>query len=86
MRWTTDEYGTRRFTDPSAPGWDITIYSQDPGAEIYVETGISGTSVDVTRDGIEVFGEDTRGWNCSGVRFTIPWAIMHAIIEVQSRN
>lgn len=83
MTWNTDDIGIRRFTSPDAPGWVLTIYPEVQG--IYVDTGSADTEVEVTADGIEVFGEVSRGGytGYEGVRFTIPWVIMREIVRFQ---
>ena len=82
MAWNTDENGTRRFTSPAAPGWELVEWSHSPG-RIYVDTGSSSTEVDVDSNGVEVFGETSNSYSYSGVRFTIPWAIVREIIRFQ---
>jgi len=81
MGWINDDNGTRRFTSPSAPDWELTVWAHDP-SRIYVDSP-SDTEVNVDSDGIEVFGESIRAYDCSGVRFTIPWVIIREIIEFQ---
>ena len=82
MGWIVDDNGTRRFTSPQAPGWKLTVYESRPD-QIDVDTGANETDVTVTPDGIEVFGEQTNSYDCSAVRFTIPWAIIQEIIRFQ---
>jgi len=81
--WITDDIGIRRFTSPEAPGWVVTIYPE-VSTSIYVDTGNGDTEVDVSRDGIMVFGEESRGYSgCVGVRFIIPWVIVREIVRFQ---
>jgi len=83
MGWIVDDNGTRRFTSPSAPDWELTVWAHDPN-RIYVDSP-GDTEVSVDSDGIEVFGERSSngGYDFSGVRFTIPWVIIREIIEFQ---
>jgi hypothetical protein len=81
--WITDDIGIRRFTSPDAPGWILSIYPE-VSSSICVDTGIRDAEVDVSRDGIMVFGEESRGYSgCVGVRFTIPWVIVREIVRYQ---
>jgi len=90
MTWITDDIGIRRFTSPDAPGWILSIHPEVPSC-ICVDTGNGDTEVDVSRDGIMVFGEESRGYSgCApstvrwqGVRFTIPWVIVREIVRYQ---
>ena len=82
MAWNTDDNGTRRLTDPSAPGWELTVWAHQPD-RIDVDTGSSRSEVCVEPEGIEVFGERSCGYELSGERFTIPWAIVREIIRFQ---
>jgi len=92
MTWTTDDIGIHRFTSPDAPGWILSIHPEVPSS-IYVDTGNGDTEVDISQDGITVFGEDPRAlpraWFAaaavlhSGVRFTIPWVIVREIVRYQ---
>ena len=82
MAWITNDLGTRRFTSPEAPGWELTVYSHDPG-RISVDSRNSDTEVSVDHEGIEVFGESSCGYDFSGVRFTIPWVIVREIVRFQ---
>jgi hypothetical protein len=81
MGWIDDDNGTRRFTSPSAPDWVLTVWAHDPN-RIYVDSP-GDTEVCVDSDGIEVFGERIALYDCSAVRFTIPWAILREIIRFQ---
>lgn len=81
MTWIIDDNGTRRFTSPSAPGWELTVWAHDPN-RIYVDSP-GDTEVSVDSDGIEVFGERSSGYDFSGVRFTIPWVIIQEIVRFQ---
>jgi hypothetical protein len=97
MTWTTDDIDIRRFTSPDAPGWILSIHPEVPSctcavpSRICVDTGNGDTEVDVSRDGIMVFGEESRGNSgCTpskrsyvGVRFTIPWVIVREIVRYQ---
>jgi hypothetical protein len=82
MAWNTDDNGTRRFTDLSAPGWELTVWAHQPD-RIDVDTGSSSSEVCVEPEGIQVFGEESNGYNFSGVRFTIPWVIVREIVRFQ---
>jgi len=83
MTWTTDDIGIRRFTSPDAPGWILSIHPEVPSC-ICVDTGNGDTEVDVSRDGIMVFGEESRGNSgYVGVRFIIPWVIVREIVRYQ---
>lgn len=80
MAWNTDEFGTRRFTDPSAPGWELVIWPSQVD-QIDVVTGRNETDVSVGSDGIGVFGEESNSYTCSAVRFTIPMVIVREIVR-----
>ena len=82
MGWITNEFGTRIFTDPTAPGWELTVFESTPSV-MHVDSP-DDTEVSVTSGGIEVFGEESHGYaGFSGVRFTIPWVITREIVRFQ---
>jgi len=82
MAWNTDENGTKRFTSPEAPGWEVVEWAHSPG-RVYVHTPGSATEVIVDDDGVTVFGESSNGYSFSGVQFTIPWSIVREIVRFQ---
>lgn len=82
MSWNTDENGTRRFTSPEAPGWEIVEWAHSPG-RIDVHSPGYETEVCVEPEGIQVFGESSNFYSFSGVRFTIPWVIVREIVRFQ---
>lgn len=81
MGWITDDNGTKRFTSPETPDWELTVFAHDPN-RIYVDSP-GDTDVSVESEGIEVFGEGSTGYNFYGIRFTIPWVIVREIIRFQ---
>lgn len=82
MTWNTDESGTKRFASPEAPGWEIVEWAYSPG-RIDVHPPGYETEVCVEAEGIQVFGESSNCYSFSGVRFTIPWAIVREIVRFQ---
>ena len=81
--WITDEHGNRAFTHT---GWTVRIWSPEWTSRISVESPHSGEEVEVYEEGIWVRGEEERGgWEGPGPKaFTIPWAVIGAIIEARA--
>jgi len=80
MVWKTDDLGNRRFTSADAYPWALVARSTSPG-EIIVETPRGEIDVNVTHDGVEVFGQESVGEGFVGTRFTIPWVIIQEIVR-----
>lgn len=79
--WITDEFGNRTFTHE---GWTVRIWPPEWRVRISVETPHPGTEVEVDEAGIWVKGEETGGWNWRSQAFTIPWAVIEAVISARA--
>ena len=81
--FTTDEHGNQTFTHE---GWTVRIWSPEwTSSRISIESPHSGEEVEVNEEGIWVNGESSGGWEGPGPRaFTIPWAVIEAIIEARA--
>jgi hypothetical protein len=82
--WDMDESGNKKFVHE---GWTVRIWSSEwKGSRIVVDAPHAGEEVAVDYDGIWVRGEDGRGsWEGpSPQSFTIPWAVVGAIIEARA--
>lgn len=83
--WITDEHGNQTFAHE---GWTVRIWSADsPWRRIDVSApnvGRDNFQVEVTPEGIWVSGEicgEVESWPSA---FTIPWAVIGAIIEARA--
>lgn len=82
--WITNEWGNRSFTHE---GWTVRIWSPDwcSGNRVCVESPHSGEEVEVNEEGIWVNGQSSGGWEGPGpAAFTIPWAVVAAIVEARA--
>ena len=81
--FTTDERGNQTFTHE---GWTVRIWApENPWSRIEVFTPNRGEEVEVNEEGIWVNGESSGGWEGPGPNaFTIPWAVIAAIIEARA--
>jgi hypothetical protein len=81
--WITDEHGNRTFTHG---GWTVRIWSPEWNSRISVDSPHAGEEVEVHDDGIWVRGEDGSGSleGPSPQSFTIPWAVVGAIIQARA--
>ena len=80
--WITDEHGNQTFTHE---GWTVRIWSPGPSwNRISVESPERGEEVEVNEEGIWVNGTSSGGWEGPGpTDFTLPWAVIGAIIEAR---
>lgn len=80
--WNVDEWGNRTFTHK---GWTVRIWEKSkPWSRINIESPHPGEEVEVDDEGIWVNGQSSGGWEGPGPNaFTIPWAVIAAIIEAR---
>jgi hypothetical protein len=81
--WTTNASGNRVFTHE---GWEVQIWGPEwPNSRISVASPRSGEEVDVSPEGLWVYGESGGGWEGPSPRaFTIPWPVITALIEARA--
>jgi hypothetical protein len=79
-KWDTDDYGTRRFRHR---GWEVTKHAGFIGVDVAApDMGRAVVEVSADQDGLTVFGEEGyRDGGYAGVRFTIPWPVVRALLE-----
>lgn len=80
--WTTDEHGNSDFRHGR---WRVRIWhSEWKGSQIEVTTDSDDTTVAVDGEGMWVNGVSSGTWHDAPHAFTIPWAVVEAIIEARA--
>lgn len=80
--WETDDGGNKKFVHM---GWTVRIWNSEwKGSRIDVDAPHAGEEVEVGEEGIWVNGVDRGTWHDGPSAFTIPWAVVEAIIEARA--
>ena len=77
--FTTNEHGDRIFEHA---GWEVRIWEGSP--EVTVNSPSPEHEVTVDPDGIWVNGSYRGAWSDGPSAFTIPWAVIEAIVEARA--